>query len=247
MSDKIRFQLDATDLQINAPDSSGTDVDLQANWITALSDGLQRWSSRITDRHLEQWSISVADLSRDQWIGFQDFFYKVALGPTRVFTYTHTDGVSYQARFVDNALTAHRGCSALWSTSFKIEILGQQVNGTSTSTTSTTTTIFQQVRTSTSSTTSTARPSTTTTVRPARTSTTTTGTSSTTTTPGGSTTTSTTTTLATCTGTCTIRFGAGAWHVVTSSCVGGGGCTCSLPVVTGFEFDGQNASSVCSR
>lgn len=192
-SSLITLALGGTSIQINGPDA-GTDIACLNNWVTDQSQGLQRWTYRGTDRYVEQWTIPCSSLTTAQSLLLRDFFYKTALGPTNVFTYTHTDGVVYTARFVDAGLNLRRVNSNEWACTFKLELLGQQVNGTTTSTTSTTTTIGTTTTTTTTSTTS----STTTTPTTTTTSTTTTGgpttTTSTTTTAGP--TTSTTTTAA---------------------------------------------------
>ena len=127
-SSLITLALGGTSIQLNGPDG-GTDIACLNNWVTDQSQGLQRWAYRGTDRYCEQWTIACSSLTAAQSVLLRNFFYRTALGPTHTFNYTHTDGVAYTARFVDTGLQLRRTNSNEWACTFKLELLGQQVNG----------------------------------------------------------------------------------------------------------------------
>lgn len=131
-----------TTITLNAPEGP-TNVRCLSNWVTALSESLKRWVYRTSDVRKEHWTISLHDMGESQWSDLRSFFYDVVKGPELTFTYTHTDGETYTARFVDTELQGSRRDKNTWSATITLELEGEAnlVNYTasSTSTTSTTT------------------------------------------------------------------------------------------------------------
>lgn len=143
----IKFSYSGTDCIVNGPDGA-TDVRTLSKWVTSLSEGLRRWSYKTTDRHVEQWTLRLDSLTKSMKQALQSFFDFQAQGPTRTFSYTHTDEEVYTARFVDTDLRWTRRNDQDWSVTLTLELSGTLADGvnyagspttSATTTTSTTT------------------------------------------------------------------------------------------------------------
>lgn len=116
-----------TAIEINGP-VSPTNVDLLPMFVSDLSANNTRYSYQLTDTKVWHWSMRFDDLTTAQKNALEDFFTDTAKGPTNTFTYTHSDGETYTARFLDTALQFERRNSNEWATSFALEVTAQ-VNG----------------------------------------------------------------------------------------------------------------------
>ncbi len=119
----VTLAKDATTITLNGPEGP-SDVNCHPNWVSQLSEGLQRWSYRGTDTHLEAWALRLESLTLAQTQALRGFFYETVKGPTSTFTYTHTDGVSYTARFVNTGLKFQRRAHKDWACQIELEISG---------------------------------------------------------------------------------------------------------------------------
>lgn len=111
---------DATTVTLPGP-SSATDVTSMPRFVTDQSANFTRWTYQLTASKLFHWSISIMDLTYAQKNALQSFFDDTVDGPNLTFTYTHTDGNSYTARFVDTMLNFNRVNGTQWATNFRLE------------------------------------------------------------------------------------------------------------------------------
>jgi hypothetical protein len=97
-------------------------IETWPRWTTGLSQGLTRWVYRTSDQRLVQWTLAFEQLPAATYADLVAFFEDAARGPERVWTYTHTDGRSYPARFLDLGLRFERSGPELWSTTIRLEL-----------------------------------------------------------------------------------------------------------------------------
>ena len=98
-------------------------------WVSAHADDLTHWSYQASNRYIEQWELRLHELTASQWAALRNFFYNTVKGPQTTFTYTHTDGESYQANFINERLEASRRDSNTFQTTIRLELVFDQVNG----------------------------------------------------------------------------------------------------------------------
>lgn len=213
MSSYVTLTRGGTTIEIGGPVAPNDEIPLTGR-ATVLTQGGQRATYRGgTDNELTQWRLDFDQLTGDEWTALRDFFKNTTQGPSFTFSYTHTDGETYTARFLDESLLVKRRNNNSYAVTFTLELFGQEILATSTTTTTistTTSTTTTSTSTTTTTTTSTTSTSTTSTSTTSTSTTTTTSTSTTTTTPGGTTTTTSTT------------------STTTTSTTTAGGCTCTL-------------------
>lgn len=90
--------------------------------MTELSEGNVRYVQRTKAARITQWLLTFRDLSAADKAALQTFFLSTADGPTNLFTYTHTDGVTVSdCRFMDTELSFERENDNVWHTSVTIE------------------------------------------------------------------------------------------------------------------------------
>lgn len=133
----ISFALSATTVTIPGPPGQ-TDIAPSARFVTDLSANHTRWTYQVTTAQKFLWSMSVMDLTEQQRSDFQAFFENIAKGPTYQFTYTHTDGLTYTARFIDTVLKWGRLNDKSFSTNFTLEFDSTEWTPAPTTTTTTT-------------------------------------------------------------------------------------------------------------
>lgn len=195
-------------VEINGP-MAPTTVETRPRYVTDIAENGATRSYEVTTIRTDEWTLEFDSITASQKAALQTFFVSTAAGPTNSFSYTHTDDAVYSARFVDAALKWQRQNENLWAITIRLELVGQQVNGTSTSTTTGTTTSTSTTTgtststTGTTSTTTTPSTTTSTTTTPSTTSTSTTTTATTTSTTTGTTTSTTTGTTTSSTSTTT--------------------------------------------
>jgi len=125
-STHVTLTLGGTTIEINGPQAP-TDVVCPPQYATARAQSGKLWAYKGSDRYYEQWAMRFGEITGDQWQLLNNFFYEVVGGPNVPFTYVHTDGVSYEAYFLDTDLSGSRQNDA-YSTQFRLELAAQHVD-----------------------------------------------------------------------------------------------------------------------
>ena len=120
MSGTVTLSRGGTTIALNGP-SDGLSITALDRWVSALSQSYQRWVYRSADRKVEQVSVNLTDLTAAQWADLEYFFDAVTEGPRYTFTYTHTSGESFTARFLDGGLSRQRVNSNVSSVTLRLE------------------------------------------------------------------------------------------------------------------------------
>lgn len=122
-SSKVTFALGGTSIQVEGPDGP-TDPAVQPQWVTDQTADLTRISYRTTNTVLTTWKMQLSNLTKASMQALRSFFYTTAKGPENTFTYTHTDGQTYTARFAMPALEPKRANSNEYSVALVLEVAG---------------------------------------------------------------------------------------------------------------------------
>lgn len=109
---------------VNGP-VSPTDVEDYPKWVTDLSAGYTRIVYKLTAATLLTWVLQFDAITGTQKSNLTTFFHSTAEGPTNTFTYVHTDGGSYTARFLDTALRWQRVDGNTWRLTVRLELTAQ--------------------------------------------------------------------------------------------------------------------------
>lgn len=91
-------------------------------WVTDVTAGGTRYSYKLSSSAKRIWNLQFDFLTAAQWLDLQQFFDLV--GPDEEFTYTHTDGNNYTARFVNTELLPTRLLPNLYSVPVQLEVSG---------------------------------------------------------------------------------------------------------------------------
>jgi hypothetical protein len=119
VSGKVKFGA----VEINGPRiTNGT---LLPMFVSGLSADHTRWAYQTASSKLRQWSMQLADLTTAQKKALEDFFTDTAKGPTNTFSYTHTDGSDYTARFASTELIWTRHDGNRWDVDITLETSAQ--------------------------------------------------------------------------------------------------------------------------
>lgn len=122
-SSKVGFTLGGTSIQVEGPDGP-TDVSVQPQWVTDQTADLTRISYRTTSTALTTWKLQLSNLTLASMKALRSFFYTTAKGPENTWTYTHTDGQTYTARFAMTNLEPKRANANEYSVALTIEVSG---------------------------------------------------------------------------------------------------------------------------
>lgn len=112
---------------VNGPDGDQP-YDSIANYVTALTQGGNRYSYKKSAASQKLWTLSFKFVTSSQRAALQTFFDGTAKGPTNTFTYIHTNGQSLTVRFAQPQLTWSRVTPNVWATSIQLEIVAGNVN-----------------------------------------------------------------------------------------------------------------------
>lgn len=107
---------------INGPQSS--EPDLIQQFVTDLTANHTRYVYQSTSNSLRQWKLHFDTLYAADKANLETFYLTYAVGPVNTFTYTHTDGNTYTARFIDTQLQWSRVNANIWSITFTLETTG---------------------------------------------------------------------------------------------------------------------------
>lgn len=125
LASTVRFSKDATSYDINGP-AEPQDVAELPQWVTALTADGTRFVYRKNSTTISQWTIRLKDLTTTMKANLRSFYITNAVGPENTFTYRHTDGTTYTARFLDPAVpTFTRNNNDSWDVTIRLEISAQ--------------------------------------------------------------------------------------------------------------------------
>lgn len=127
VSTKVTLSKSGTTITVNGPPSD-TDVEPLPRWATARTAGGTLISYKTLATIINRWKIPLGDLTAAQHTALVDFFESTVGGPGIDFTYTHTDGTSYTAQFVDTSLRFRRVNGKVWSTTLELQLVNQAVS-----------------------------------------------------------------------------------------------------------------------
>jgi hypothetical protein len=100
-------------------------VDAVPQYVTDMAHGGTRYSYRMSAATNRLWTLTFPFLTDTNKSDLEEFYHhSTVLGPSNTFTYAHTDGSSYTARFISTVLAFTRAGSNLWSVTIQLEILG---------------------------------------------------------------------------------------------------------------------------
>ena len=108
------------DITINGPRGDQAIDRPVHRWVGGHSAGGTPYTYKVSASAKRIWNLQFDFLTAAQWLDLQQFFDLV--GPEEEFTYTHTDGNSYTARFVNTELLPTRVLPNLYSVPVQLEI-----------------------------------------------------------------------------------------------------------------------------
>lgn len=121
MSSTVNFTKGASNYDINGPVGNQSISRSSRYSISESHDGTI-WSYKRHAGSHRKWRLELTDVTSAQKDNLQSFFDSDAAGPTNTFTYTHTDGTSYTARFVQEELQWQRVGPNQWGVSITLDI-----------------------------------------------------------------------------------------------------------------------------
>lgn len=113
-------------VEVNGPSAGGTQIRSRARHVTDETADLTRFAYQTTSTKKDLWTLPLSEVTDEQKSALQTFFDDTAQGPANTFSYTHTDGQTYTARFVDTELSWSRR-SKTWDCTVRIEV-SQRIN-----------------------------------------------------------------------------------------------------------------------
>lgn len=120
-SSTVNFAKGATSVDVNGP-VGGQSIERSPRYAVARANDGTVWSYKRHSGSHRQWRLELQDVTSAQRDALQSFWDSDAAGPTNTFTYTHTDGVQYTARFVQEELQWRRGGPNQWSVSIILDL-----------------------------------------------------------------------------------------------------------------------------
>lgn len=121
MASTINFTKGATDIDVNGP-GEGQTVQRHSRYAVAQAADGTVWSQKRSGSAHRTWQLDLEYVTSAQKVLLQSFFDTDAAGPTNTFTYTHTDGNSYTARFLQDDLQWRRQGPNVWAVSLTLDI-----------------------------------------------------------------------------------------------------------------------------
>lgn len=115
-----------TTITLNGPrDSDPTGV---PRYVLDTAAGGQVWSYKLAATIIDRWTMTLQSLTGAQKAALKNFFDNVVEGPSRTFTYTHTNGNSYtNVRFVDTFLKFKRSNANEWSVTITLLLTNKTI------------------------------------------------------------------------------------------------------------------------
>lgn len=107
--------------EVNGPEGPSTTIRARSGFVTEETADFTRVVYRTTTSKKDEWTLTLSQLTDAQKSALQTYFDDTAKGPTNTFTYEHTDGNTYTARFVDTELAWTRH-GKTWDCTVRIEI-----------------------------------------------------------------------------------------------------------------------------
>jgi len=121
MADRVHFISASGSIAINGPVS--TDLITRPHHVMAETANYTVFAYKKTSTLAQDWTLVFDALSDSQKATIQDFFFNKADGPSRTFSYEHTDGQIYTARFLDTQLQFQRRPNN-WGLTVRLRIEG---------------------------------------------------------------------------------------------------------------------------
>ncbi len=122
MPSTVKFVKGGTDIDINGPPDP-QEVSEFPQFVTAQTINGTRFVYRTHSATVSQWVLRLENLTTAMKTALRDFYITDVVGPTNTFTYTHTDGTAYTARFVDPAVPVFsRNNSNNWNVTIRLEL-----------------------------------------------------------------------------------------------------------------------------
>lgn len=107
--------------EINGPSFVGQPVQLVRQFVSDRTADGTRYTYQLTNSTRWEWELSFRDLSLTDKRDLEHFFRNNSRGPSLAFSYTHTDGSVYTARFAQDGLPWVRNSKELWDCNVRIE------------------------------------------------------------------------------------------------------------------------------
>lgn len=127
MQSTVKFDDGTTSVTVNGPNGA-TRPTSRARTVSELTAGYKRRSYKFTSKKFRQWRMTLNDLTASQYRGLEDFFYDTVDGTSKTFSYTHTDGTTYNnVRFAMDEIAADRDNSNVYQVPIVLEFEGTQI------------------------------------------------------------------------------------------------------------------------
>lgn len=121
-SSTVTLSLGSESITISGP-ASDQPIEPLAQYVTDIAQNGTRYSYRMSSGENRTWSLQLDFLTTEEKDDLESFYHDVVGGPSETFTWLHTDGNSYTARFINTNLPWQRVFSNLWKVALQIEIL----------------------------------------------------------------------------------------------------------------------------
>lgn len=104
----VQFVCNGFKISINGPEGP-TDPETQPQFVFDQAADLTPYCYQTTETVMSTWVLPFNNLTKADWLALRTFFYNQAMGPTNLFTYTHTDKKIYaNCRFWQPSLKVQR-------------------------------------------------------------------------------------------------------------------------------------------
>ncbi len=121
----VNFTKAATNININGPAEPQQVSEFPQYTTDQTIDGT-RFVYRHHSATISIWTLALVDLTTAQKTSLRDFYITDVSGPTLTFIYTHTDGISYTARFIDPAVPLFtRNNNNNWNVTIRLELTAE--------------------------------------------------------------------------------------------------------------------------
>lgn len=107
---------------IKGPSFVGQPVRARRRFVSGASADGTRYTYQPASLSLWLWEMQFDDLTAADKQSLESFFLNDARGPSEQFTYTHTDGTAYTARFDQDQLVWTRSGPNLWAIALALEV-----------------------------------------------------------------------------------------------------------------------------
>lgn len=123
MASTVTLLSGSTSIEINGP-TGPTNPSPPANWNTSRTASGELIVYRYSSNAKNIWNLTFPMITTAQKVALYSFWRDTVSGPENTFTYTHTDGESYTARFL-NSLNFSRENNGYWSVVIQLEVSGE--------------------------------------------------------------------------------------------------------------------------